>query len=138
MLVRFESRNTLSPLLDELFDTPFDSPVAEGSAFAPPVDVADGKDELVVVAELPGVKKEDVKISLEKGVLALSGERKREPVSGKFREISRGRPEGKFARTIRLPHEVDAARVTAELSDGLLKIVLPRAEAARAHEITVR
>jgi HSP20 family protein len=45
---------------------------------------------------------------------------------------------GKFARTVRLPYEVDSAKVSAELSDGLLKIVLPKAEAARAFEITVR
>ncbi|HEX7573296.1 MAG TPA: Hsp20/alpha crystallin family protein, partial [Bacteroidota bacterium] len=118
--------------------SPVESPAAEDVAFAPPVDVTENKEEVVVVAELPGVKKEDVKISLEKGVLTINGKREEDTLSGDGRGLLREQRKGKFARTVRLPYEVDAAKVSAELSDGLLRIVLPKAEAARAHEITVR
>jgi HSP20 family protein len=110
----------------------------EDATFAPPLDVTENKEEVVVVAELPGVKKEDVKISLEKGLLTIGGKRGEETLSGDARGLLREQQKGKFSRTVRLPYEVNADNVSADLSDGLLRIVLPKAEAARAHEITVR
>jgi HSP20 family protein len=118
--------------------SPVESPAEEYAAFAPPLDVTENKEEVVVVAELPGVKKEDVKISLEKGLLTIGGKRGEDTLSGDARGLLREQQKGKFSRTVRLPYEVNAAGVSAELSDGLLRIVLPKAEAARAHEITVR
>ncbi len=148
MLVRFEEHQSFDPLIgqllgfgrdvDSLYDSSFESPAVEDAAFAPHLDVSENKEEVVVVAELPGVKKEEVKISLEKGVLTIKGKREEDTTSGDARGLLREQRRGKFARMVRLPYEVDAAKVSAELSDGLLRIVLPKAEAARAHEITVR
>jgi HSP20 family protein len=148
MLARFEKYQSVDPLIgellgfsrdvDSLYAASFESPAAEDAAFAPPLDVSEDKAEVVVVAALPGVKKENVKISLEKGVLTIGGTREEETLSGGARGLLNEQRKGKFARTVRLPYEVNPANVSAELSDGLLRIVLPKAEAARAHEITVR
>lgn len=148
MLARFEKYSSVDPLIgellgfsrdvDSLFAPSFESQAVDGAAFAPPLDVAENKEEVVVVAELPGVKKEDVKISLEKGILTIGGERKADPLSGDARGLLREQRKGKFTRTVRLPYEVNAGNVSAELADGLLRIVLPKAEAARAQEITIR
>ena len=147
MLARFEKYQSVDPLIAELLGfsrdvdslgaSAFESPAVEDAAFAPPLDVSENKGEVVVVAELPGVKKEDVKISLEKGVLTIGGKRDEETLSGDARGLLREQRKGKFTRTVRLPYEVNSANVSAELSGGLLRIVLPKAEAARAHEITV-
>lgn len=148
MLARIEKYQTVDSLIGELLGfsrdpesisaSPVESTAEEGAAFAPPLDVTENKAEVVVVAELPGVKKEDVKISLEKGLLTIGGKRAEDTLSGDARGLLREQQKGKFSRTVRLPYEVNAAGVSAELSDGLLRIVLPKAEAARAHEITVR
>lgn len=144
MFARFESYPSLSPVVGEILgfgadvDSLFTGPARTDRPYAPPLDVAEGKDEVVVVAELPGVNKDDVKISVEKGVLSIQGERKENGLGAGARGILREQRQGKFGRNVRLPYDVDAAAVSAELADGLLKIVLPKAEAARAHEIRVR
>lgn len=141
MFARLESYPSLSPLVGEFlgFGTDLES-LFDGSdrPFAPPLDVAEGKDEVVVVAELPGVKKDDLKISVEKGILSIQGERKENGLAGDARGLLREQRRGRFGRNVRLPYDVDASAISAELTDGLLKIVLPKAEAARAHEIHVR
>jgi HSP20 family protein len=128
----------LRPDPDSLYAFGVESPNVEGAIFAPPLDVTENKEEVVVVAELPGVKKEEVKISLEKDLLTIGGTRGVDTLSGDARGLLREQQKGKFTRTVRLPYEVNAAGVSAELADGLLRIVLPKAEAARAHEITVK
>lgn len=144
MFARLESYPSLSPLVGEYFGFGTDlesllgGSVREDRPFAPPLDVAEGKDEVIVVAELPGVKKDDLKISVEKGILSIQGERKENGLAGDARGLLREQRRGKFGRNVRLPYDVDASAVSAELTDGLLKIVLPKAEAARAHEILVR
>ena len=102
-----------------------------------PLDIEETGEEVVVVAEVPGVKKEDVKVSLEDGVLSIGGERKPHAPSVRARGLVREHRLGKFQRSVRLPYEVDAAAVSAELSDGLLRIVLPKAESAKPKEIVI-
>jgi HSP20 family protein len=148
MLARFERFPSFDTLMGEmlgfsgdigsLFTNTFESTPVEDAAFAPPLDIDENNEEVVVVAEIPGVRKEDVKISVEKGILSIGGERKVNALSGSDRGLVRERHGGKFTRTVRLPYEVNPDAVSAELSDGLLRIVLPKAEAARAHEIRLR
>ena len=148
MLARFERFPSFDPLIggllgfsgdvDPFFANSIDTSIPEDSTFSPPLDVAEDGNQVIVVAEIPGVKKEDVKISLEKGVLTIGGERKVNTLSDSARGVLREQSQGKFKRTVRLPYEVNAGNVSAELSDGLLRLVLPKAEAARAHEIKVR
>jgi len=94
--------------------------------WAPAVDVVETENEFQIKVELPEIKKEDVKVTIEDGVLALQGERKleKEEKGKKFHRIERSY--GMFARSFTLPDDVDATKVGAEFKDGMLKITLPR------------
>jgi HSP20 family protein len=93
----------------------------------PAVDVIETEKEFLIKAELPEVKKEDVKVSVEEGILSIRGERKQEKEERdkKFHRIERSY--GSFMRSFTLPDEVDGARVAAEFKDGVLNVRLPRA-----------
>lgn len=108
-----------------------------GSAWAPAVDVYEEKDQYVVKAELPGVKRENVSLSLEDDVLTIKGERryeKEEKQEGFLRVES---AYGAFQRALQLPQSVKADAVTAEFKDGILKITLPKAESVKTREIKI-
>lgn len=102
-----------------------------------PLDVAENGNEVVVLAEIPGVKKEDVRVTLHEGVLTISGE-KRQPglPDGAQRHRAEGAV-GAFSRSLELPAAVDASAVSAELKNGILRVVIPKAEEARPREIRV-
>jgi HSP20 family protein len=124
--------------MDSLFDTPsspFFRTSSSFSTWSPAVDVYEDKDQFTVVAEVPGLKKEDLNLSLHNGVLTISGERKREdkPEQG-FRSE---RFVGRFQRSITLPVSVDPSGVKATYQDGLLKVVLPKSEEAKPKQIEV-
>ena len=107
------------------------------SGWSPALDVFDEKDSLSVKVELPGVKKEEINLSLHDGVLTISGERKQErevPAGGTFRTE---RYFGKFQRSVTLPAAVDANQVSATYKDGILTVELAKAEEAKPKQITV-
>ena len=104
----------------------------------PNISFAEGGDQSTLIVELPGVNKEDVKISVEDGLLTISGERRAPELPEGARWIRSESMAGKFVRTLELPHPVDPQAISAELSNGLLRVVLPKAEAARPREITIR
>jgi HSP20 family protein len=113
----------------------------EGLTFAqwaPAVDVQETDKEYLVKADLPEVKKDDVKVQFQDGVLSLEGERKieKEEQGKKFHKIERGY--GKFVRRFSLPSEIDAAKVTAEFKDGVLSVHLPKSATARPKAIEVK
>ena len=128
--------------IDRLFDSPF-SALSEGlqpfmSGWSPALDLYDDKDNFLVKAELPGMKKEDIEIQLHDGVLTLSGERKQEK---KFDGADSHRSErfvGRFQRTLTLPSQVDADKVKANYQDGILTVTLPKAEAAKPKQIQIK
>jgi len=106
------------------------------NTWAPAVDLFDEKDNFVVRAELPGLKKEDIDISYEDGALTISGERKEE----KRERSNPSRTEryfGRFQRTLTLPKMVDGSKVTAKYTDGILSVTLPKAEEAKPKHIEV-
>jgi len=111
-------------------------PFAELPA-APSVDVIDRDDEVVVRAEVPGYKKEDIEVSVSNSSLTIKGETKTEEKEEKgdyYRcEISHGA----FSRTIALPAEVDDAKAKASMKDGVLELTLPKVEKSRRHSITI-
>ncbi len=109
---------------------------AEGF-WAPLMDIEETKDEILVKAELPGMRKEDVKIQINNDVLSITGERKREEETRDktFHRIERAY--GKFQRMIRLPAEVDPAKVKATYENGVLTIKLPKSEQAKPKEIAI-
>jgi HSP20 family protein len=103
----------------------------------PAVDVYEDKDNLMVRAELPGMKKEDIEISLHQGFLTLSGERKgQEKVEGAETYRSE-RWLGRFHRTISVPCGVVPDKVKATYTDGILTVSLPKAEEAKPKQIPV-
>ncbi|MFN0158594.1 MAG: Hsp20/alpha crystallin family protein [Bacteroidota bacterium] len=104
----------------------------------PALDMVEQENETVVVAELPGVRKEDVKVSVHDGVLTISGERKAHQLPEKSVSVRSEISIGKFSRSVQLPHEVQNDGISAELTNGVLRIVLPKAEEARPREIQVR
>lgn len=107
------------------------------TGWAPALDVTHDKDQVQVVAELPGLKKEDIELNLQEGVLTISGERKdtNERKEGETHRTERFY--GRFQRSVELPVEVDANRVNATYSNGLLTVTLAKAEAAKPKQITI-
>jgi len=129
MLVRFERIPVVIPAWRNLAEVECDNRAA--------IDLVERENESIVVVELPGVTKEDVKISLEEGLLTIKGERKTSGLPDGARWIRSERSSGGFARAIQLPHPVKADSVSAELVNGLLRITLPKAEEARPREIHI-
>jgi len=106
-------------------------------AFAPDIDLKEEADHFVLRTDLPGVKKDEIDISIKGGLLTLKGERKRESEArGKDYYYSE-RSFGTFSRTLELPMEVDAEKVKANYKDGVLELTLPKAEGARPRQIKV-
>jgi HSP20 family protein len=108
------------------------------SQWSPVVDITEDEKEYLIKAELPEVRKEDVKVTVENGVLNLSGERKfeKEEQNKKYHRIERAY--GSFARIFSLPDDADAEKVTAEFKDGLLTVRLAKNEKALPKSIAVK
>ena len=106
--------------------------------WSPSVDVAETAEEFQLKAELPEVKKEDVKVCVENGVLRIEGQRhqEKEEKGKKFHRIERSY--GSFLRTFTLPDNVDDKTVRAEFKDGVLNVRLPKTQAAKAKAIEVK
>lgn len=121
-------------------DTLFGNLLAAGSGCmkAPALDYVERKDESVISIELPGVAREDVKLSIEGDMLTVKGERKSPGLPEDARWIRNERSSGEFFRTVQIPHPVKANAVSAELVNGVLRITLPKAEEARAREIGIQ
>lgn len=143
-LANWTSFDRLSSLRDEmnrLFDVSFPGEGSRDaslfSGWSPALDVYQDKDNVFVKAELPGMKKEEIDISLEKGVLSISGERKHEEESGEGENYRSERYFGKFHRSIALPTPFDAEHVKASYTDGVLTVKLPKSEEAKPKQIEV-
>lgn len=127
--------------IDRLFESPLTELVrASGllSSWTPALDVYEEKDDIVVRAELPGMKKEEIDVSLHDGSLSISGERRNEK---KFEDAEVHRTErfvGRFQRTVALPTPVAGDRVKAQYKDGILTITLPKTEEAKPKQIDVQ
>ena len=116
---------------------------ANGDAFklatwSPNVDIIEDDNEYLVKADLPEVKKEDVKVVVENGVISITGERKseKEEKNKKYHRIERSF--GRFERTFALPEDADANKIVAEFKDGVLKVRLPKSPAAKPKTIDVK
>ena len=133
----------LTDLRDEI-DRLFESPLTEWarasnllSGWTPALDIYEDKDNLFVKVELPGMKREDIDVSLHEGSLSVSGERKSEQ---KHEDADTYRAErffGRFQRTVTLPTPVAADKVKAEYRDGILTVTLPKTEEAKPKQINV-
>jgi len=106
--------------------------------WAPAMDVEEADTEYVVSGDLPAIRKEDLKVDIQDGVLTVEGERRqeKEEKNKKFHRVERSF--GKFVRRMAVPSDVDQAKVSAALNDGVLTIRLPKSEAARPRSVNVK
>ncbi len=104
----------------------------------PPVDIVEDDREYLIKAELPEIRKEDVRVTVQDGILSIAGERKfeSEEKGRRFHRVERAF--GSFNRTFMVPTDADPEEVTAEFTDGLLQIHLPKSEQARPRSIDVK
>ena len=142
-LATWPSFGRLSDLREEI-DRLFDSPLTELtrtsqllSGWTPALDVFEEKDNFVVKAELPGMKKEDIEVSFHDGSLSISGERKSETKHEDAEVYRAERFFGRFQRTVTLPAPVAVDKVKAAYKDGVLTITLPKTEEAKPKQIDV-
>jgi HSP20 family protein len=144
-IARFEPYRELATLQDRLnraFGSTFGRNDREDevsmAAWVPPVDITEEKDRILITAELPGFKEDQIEIQSENGMLTLRGERKFEKESDGGKSYHRiERSYGQFVRSFSLPNNVDRERIKADFSDGLLKIELPKREDAKPRTIKI-
>ena len=126
--------------LNRAFDQAFNSTTLGSRVWVPAMDVAERGDAYLVQAELPGVSPDQVDVSFEQNVLTIRGTK---PASfdvandGELRVFAAERVHGTFERAVRLPEFVNADRISATFSNGLLTITVPKAEAAQPRKIAI-
>ncbi|HEY2338677.1 MAG TPA: Hsp20/alpha crystallin family protein [Burkholderiales bacterium] len=128
-------------LVDDFFKGFLVRPVAYEGRNAQPrlnVDVAEKNGAYVVKGELPGVKKEDIRVSVDGAQVTLEAETKQEKSSDNERVLHTERTYGKVSRVFTLPQEVDEAQVQAKFQDGVLELTLPKKQAAARKQITIQ
>ena len=128
----FNSRDQVGIALDDLR-----SPSLRSTSF-PAVDVVENEQGFELVAEVPGLKKEDVKIAVERRTLTLSGERKHYGFPDGTKIIRHETQTDPFSRAFELPEEVDGNQISAELTNGILRVRLPRVEKTQRRDISIK
>src|SRR5246127_3609866 len=150
-IIRYQPQTVSWPSLDRwsslrddlnaLFTLPFWSETDRNgqllNGWSPAMDLYQNNDNVVAQVELPGMRKEDIEISLHDGTLTVAGERKAERANGEKAERTE-RYIGKFRRSITLPTPVDSSKVSATYRDGILTITLPKTEEAKPKMIQVK
>ena len=133
---------SLRDAMDRLFEDSFIRPAAVWANGVGPlgvqVDLWETKDAYHLRADVPGMKAEDIDINATQDTITLSGELKEEPLGESDAWLRRERRHGKFTRSFTLPVEVDANAVDATFENGVLHLVLPKAEAVKPKQIKVR
>jgi HSP20 family protein len=128
-------RGQLNSLFEGLSGRSFTVPTA---GVFPLINLTEDTDSFYIRAELPGIKADDLDISVTGDTLSIGGERKLAPEDETARYHRREREAGKFNRVIDLPKQIDTGKVDAKTNDGILTIVLPKAEAAKPRQISVK
>ena len=129
--------------MNRIFDEFFRGDILGNESFvtrdwSPAVDVVENKDNFLLKADLPGMNKDDVKITLENNMLTIRGEKKNEfeKKDGEYHRIERSY--GSFERSFTIPGSVKTDKIDAEYKDGILTLILPKAEEARPKLIDVK
>lgn len=136
----FKEREDVSNRLNRLFWRPLARAESGNEMLAmadwsPSADITETDFAYLIKAEIPGVKIEDIKVTVQDGMLTMQGERKKEEKSKKFRRIERSY--GCFSRSSLMPDDVDENSVKAEFKDGMLNITLVKSEKAKPKSINV-
>lgn len=128
--------------IDRLLVEPFGGwfPPTEGflEAWGPAVDVDEDKDNVFVKAELPGMKKEEIQVSLSGDMLNIAGQRKEEAEFKGAKSYRSERYFGRFDRSVRLPAAVEAGKIEAHYKDGVLTLTCPKTEEAKRKQVEIK
>ena len=135
----FAEMATLRQAFDRMFDDirPVRAYTANGGDAYFPVDLSETNDEIIIKASLPGVKPEDIEISVTGQVLTLKGESREDHEENTKNYFRRERRHGAFMRQFQLPTEVESERAQATFEHGVLRLALPKAEAVKPKTIKV-
>jgi HSP20 family protein len=131
-------RSEMDRLFDQFFREPFGGRGLASGGWMPSVDVEDHEKEVVVKAELPGMKAEDIQLSVAGNMLTISGEKEEKSEKKEKGWYQQERHFGSFRRDVMLPTEVDGQKVSAEYSSGVLTVTLKKSPAATAKRIEVK
>jgi HSP20 family protein len=141
-LIRWEpvrEMMTLREALDQLFNDAITRPVGmKGGSVVPAIDLYQNNDEVVVKAVLPGLKADDVQISVTADVLTLRGEFKQENEHKDATYHLREQRYGSFERSVMLPSEVQSDKAKADFENGVLTITLPKAESVKPRTVSIK
>lgn len=131
-------RDEMDRLLNEFYGPMPPTTESYEGDWCPAMDLNETDNELIATIELPGMKREDIKVTVSDGVLTVSGEKKQEKVE---QDESRHRIErtyGYFKRSVSVPAEIDTSKVKAVYKDGVLKVTMPKLEEKKTKEIPVQ
>ena len=131
-------RDEMDKLLDDVYGNVAPSGEAREGEWFPVMDLAETDDDVSASIELPGLKKEDINVSVHNDVLTITGEKKQEKSEKTENRRRIERSYGYFKRSVILPAEVDPEKVTASYSEGILKIVMPKVESKKPKQIPVQ
>lgn len=141
----FRELEEMSERLNNVFGRPVPARLSESAKelmtapdWSPAVDIVETNNEYNIKAEIPGVKKEDVKVSVENGLLTIRGERKLEKEEKDKRYHRVERFYGTFTRSFSLPENVDETKVLAEFKDGMLNVHLPKSEKTKMRSVEIK
>lgn len=139
----FRELEDMSTRLNRIFGPPAAREVADNgglslAAWTPAMDIQETDAEFLIKADLPDVKKDDVKVEIQDGMLCVSGERQQEKEEKGKRFHRVEREFGRFERRLSLPSDVDAKKIAAEFRDGVLQVHLPKSPTAKPQSIAVK
>ena len=137
-ITRYDPFNDMDELFKGLFVRPMRFDLEMPQQMRMKIDISKADDTYTVKADIPGVKKDDIQVSIDGNEVTISGEIKKETEEKKGEEVLRSeRYYGKVSRSFTLPHDVDEAKVVAKYADGVLKVTLPMKVLAKTKKITV-
>ena len=127
-----------SDVLYRFFDDDILSQLSGSQSYPVAIDVVEEKEQYVLKADLPGINKEDIKVSVENGLLTIEGERKSE-TEQKDKQVHRvERSYGHFVRTLNVGTSVDTSKIQASYKDGVLQLTIPKVEAAKPRSVDIQ
>jgi HSP20 family protein len=142
-LIKWQPQDELSLFqksIEDLFDDFFErksKSFLQNTGIVPNVDISETKDEYIITSELPGVKKEDIKVTIDNNILTIKGEKKHEKEEKGKNYLRRERTYGSFSRSFTLTPNVDVNKIKSTFKDGVLEIKLPKTESSKSKEIQI-
>lgn len=125
-------------MIQDLLSNTWGNPAELATDWLPSTDIVESDSHYAVKMDLPGMRRDEIKVSVQNGTLTVSGSRSRENTENAKGYTRFERSYGSFTRTFQVPNSIDAKRIEASYKDGVLSLTLPKSEEARPKEIEVR